>query len=70
MGLDPTLISVIVLCSFLFFLMLGMPIFGALGLAAIVGILLLQGPRGLGAAPNIIYDRLRGFTLIVSRFLF
>lgn len=44
--------------------MLGMPIFGALGLAAVIGIVLLQGPRGLGAVPSVIYDRLRGFTLV------
>ena len=26
--------------------------------------LLLQGPRGLGAVPGVIYDRLAGFTLV------
>ena len=64
MNIDPTLISLIVISSFLIFLTLGMPIFGALGLAAVVGIVLLQGPRGLGAVPSVIYDRLRGFTLV------
>jgi len=62
--MDPTLISIIVILSFLIFLMAGMPVFGALGLASVIGILLVQGPRGLGAVPGVIYDRLAGFVLV------
>jgi len=61
---DPNIISVIVILCFLILLASGTPIFGALGLAGIIGILLLVGPRGLGAVPAVIYDRLRGFTLV------
>ena len=62
--MDPTLITIIVIASFFLFLMAGMPVFGALGVASVIGILLLQGPRGLGAVPGVIYDRLAGFTLV------
>jgi tripartite ATP-independent transporter DctM subunit len=62
--MDPTLISIIVVLCFLVFLMAGMPVFGALGLASVIGILLVQGPRGLGAVPGVIYDRLAGFVLV------
>ena len=62
--MDPVIISIIVIVSFLIFMAAGMPVFGALGLAGIIGILLLQGSRGLGAVPGVIYDRLRGFTLV------
>jgi len=61
---DPNTISLIVILFFLILLALGMPVFGALGLAGIMGILLLMGARGLGAVPGVIYDRLRGFTLV------
>ncbi|HDM74866.1 MAG TPA: TRAP transporter large permease subunit, partial [Deltaproteobacteria bacterium] len=61
---DPNIISLVVILSFLILLASGTPIFGALGLAGIIGILLLVGPRGLGAVPGVIYDRLRGFTLV------
>jgi len=61
---DPNIITVIVILCFLILLASGTPIFGALGLAGIIGILLLVGPRGLGAVPGVIYDRLRGFTLV------
>ena len=62
--MDPTLITIIVIATFFIFLMAGMPVFGALGMASVIGILLLQGPRGLGAVPGVIYDRLAGFTLV------
>ena len=62
--MDPTLITIIIIASFFIFLMAGMPVFGTLGMASVIGILLLQGPRGLGAVPGVIYDRLAGFTLV------
>lgn len=59
-----TLITVIVIASFLILLLSGTPVFGALGFASLIAILLLQGPRGLGAVPGVIYDRMAGFTLV------
>jgi len=59
-----TLITLIVIASFLVLLLSGTPVFGALGFASLIGILLLQGPRGLGAVPGVIYDRMAGFTLV------
>ncbi|MBI9083470.1 MAG: TRAP transporter large permease subunit [Desulfobacterales bacterium] len=59
-----TIITLIVIASFLVFLLSGMPVFGALGLASVIGILLCQGPRGLGAVPGVIFDRMAGFTLV------
>jgi tripartite ATP-independent transporter DctM subunit len=62
--MDPGLITVIVIAVLFTLFLLGMPIFGALGIASVVGILLLQGPAGLGAIPAVIYERLSGFTLV------
>ena len=62
--MDPNLIAIIIIAVFLTLLFAGTPIFASLGLAAILGILLLQGPAGLGAVPSIIYDRLRSFVLV------
>ncbi len=62
--MDPTVISIIIILCFLALMAAGVPIFAALGLAGIAGILLLQGPRGLGAVPGVIYDRLSNFTLV------
>lgn len=62
--MDPTVITLIVVTSFIIMLLSGMPVFGALGLASVIGIVLLQGPRGLGAVPGVIYDRLASFTLV------
>jgi tripartite ATP-independent transporter DctM subunit len=62
--MDPNLIALIMIASFIVFLTAGMPIFGALGVSGVIGIMLLMGPRGLGAVPGVIYDRLSGFTLV------
>ena len=62
--MDPNLIAIIIIAVFLILLFAGTPIFASLGLAALLGILLLQGPAGLGAVPSIIYDRLRSFVLV------
>lgn len=59
-----TLITLIVVACFLLLLLSGTPVFGALGIASVIGILMLQGPRGLGAVPGVIYDRMAGFTLV------
>ena len=44
--MDPTIITLIVIFSFIVLLLAGMPVFGALGMASVIGILLMQGPRG------------------------
>jgi C4-dicarboxylate transporter DctM subunit len=61
---DPVTITLIIIGIFLVLLFLGMPVFGALGTASVVGILLVQGGRGLGAVPGVIYDRLAVFPLV------
>jgi len=62
--MDPGLITAIVIAVLFVLFLLGVPVFGALGMASVVGILLLQGPAGLGAIPAVIYERLSGFTLV------
>lgn len=62
--MDSVTITLIVLCGFLIFLFMGMPVFGALGISSVAGILLVQGVRGLGAVPGVIYDRLAVFPLV------
>jgi len=62
--MDSASITFIVIGGFLILLFLGMPVFGALGSSSIVGILLVQGTRGLGAVPGVIYDRLAVFPLV------
>ncbi|HHL33323.1 MAG TPA: TRAP transporter large permease [Desulfobulbaceae bacterium] len=62
--MDSVTITTILISGFLLLLFLGMPVFGALGSASVVGILLIQGTRGLGAAPGVIYDRLAVFPLV------
>lgn len=57
-------ITIIMLVIFFIFLFSGMSIFSALGSASVVGILMLQGPRGLGAVPSVLFDRLNSFTLV------
>jgi C4-dicarboxylate transporter DctM subunit len=61
---DPVAITLIIIGIFLVLLFLGMPVFGALGTASVFGILLVQGGRGLGAVPGVIYDRLAVFPLV------
>lgn len=62
--MEPVIITVIIITVFFVLLAIGMPIFAALGFASVLGILLLQGPRGLGAVPGVMYDRLNSFTLV------
>ncbi len=62
--MDSVSITIILISGFLLLLFLGMPVFGALGSASVVGILLIQGARGLGAVPGVIYDRLAVFPLV------
>ena len=62
--MDSVTITLIVVGGFLVLLFLGMPVFGALGASSVTGILLVQGIRGLGAVPGVIYDRLAVFPLV------
>lgn len=62
--MDPGTITIIIILLFFVFLAMGMPVFGALGISSVIGIYLLLGPRGLGAVPGVIYDRLNSFTLV------
>ncbi|MBG0774927.1 MAG: TRAP transporter large permease subunit [Desulfovibrionaceae bacterium] len=58
------LITLGIMAVFFLLLIMGQPVFAALGTASIVGILVLQGPRGLAAVPGVLYDRLNSFTLV------
>ncbi|MEE4164867.1 MAG: TRAP transporter large permease subunit [Desulfocapsaceae bacterium] len=62
--MDSVTITFIVIGGFLVLLFMGMPVFGALGASSVAGILLVQGVRGLGAVPGVIYDRLAVFPLV------
>jgi C4-dicarboxylate transporter DctM subunit len=62
--MDPGLIAAIVVACLVVLFLAGVPVFAALGVASVTGIVLLQGLDGLGAAPGVIYDRLSGFTLV------
>ncbi len=63
-NIEPGTITIIIIVLFFLFLAMGMPVFGALGISSVIGIYLLLGPRGLGAVPGVIYDRLNSFTLV------
>ncbi len=62
--LETNIIAIIVIAAFLFFLIIGTPIFAALGLAGTIGILLFRGPAGLQAIPTVMYDKLSSFVLV------
>lgn len=62
--MDPALITLVVVAFLFVLLLIGLPVFGALGIASVAGILLLQGADGLGAIPGVIYDRMSDFTLV------
>lgn len=62
--MDSVSITFLMTGGFLILLFGGMPVFGALGATSVVGILLAQGTRGLGAVPGVIFDRLAVFPLV------
>jgi len=62
--MDPNIITVLVIVTFIFLLAIGVPIFASLGLAGTLGILLLRGPDGLQVIPTVMYDKLRSFVLV------
>lgn len=57
------IVSIVIIILFIL-LFAALPVFGALGLASIAGIILLQGVDGLSAIPTIIFHRMSEFTLI------
>jgi len=62
--MDPIVIALIVIAIFIILLLMGVPVFAALGLSGVIGILLLRGPSGLQAIPTVMYDKIRSFILV------
>lgn len=62
--MDPILIALIVITIFIVLLLMGVPVFAALGLSGTIGILLIRGPSGLQSIPSIMYDKIRSFILV------
>lgn len=62
--MDPILIAIIVIAVFIFLLFIGTPVFAALGISGMVGIVLLRGPSGLQSLATVMYDKLRSFILV------
>lgn len=62
--IDPNIIALIVIGTFIFLLVIGTPIYASLGLAGALGIILLRGPGGLQVIPTVMYDKLRSFVLV------
>ncbi|MBP8717982.1 MAG: TRAP transporter large permease subunit [Candidatus Atribacteria bacterium] len=62
--MDSILIALIVITIFIVLLLMGVPVFAALGLSGTIGILLIRGPSGLQAIPSIMYDKIRSFILV------
>lgn len=62
--MDPIIIAIIVIVTFIILLSMGTPVFAALGLSGAIGIILLRGPDGLQAIPSVMYDKLRSFILV------
>ncbi len=57
-------VSVIVLIVFLAVLFYGVPVFASLGIASVVGILIMNGVGGLSVIPEIFYEKMDNFVLI------
>lgn len=57
-------ISVIVLVVFLAILFYGVPVFASLGIASVVGIIIMNGVGGLTVIPEIFYEKMDNFVLI------
>jgi hypothetical protein len=62
--METSLITAIVFGLFFILMSSGQPVFAALATTSIAGILMLQGPSGLGAVSGVLYDRLNSFTLV------
>ena len=57
-------ISEIVLVVFLAILFYGVPVFASLGIASVVGIIIMNGVGGLTVIPEIFYEKMDNFVLI------
>ncbi len=57
-------ISAIVLVVFLTILFYGVPVFASLGIASVVGIIIMNGVGGLTVIPEIFYEKMDNFVLI------
>jgi C4-dicarboxylate transporter, DctM subunit len=62
--MDSTTISFIIIASLFALMAIGVPVFVSLGVASVVGIVLLQGFEALSAIPGVMYDRMATFTLV------
>jgi C4-dicarboxylate transporter, DctM subunit len=62
--MDTTMISFLVIASLFVLMAIGVPVFVSLGVASVVGIVLLQGFEALSAVPGVMYDRMATFTLV------
>ncbi|QGG80492.1 TRAP transporter large permease subunit [Litorivicinus lipolyticus] len=62
--MDSTTISILVIATLFSLMAIGAPVFVSLGLASVVGIVLLQGVEALSAIPGVMYDRMATFTLV------
>ncbi len=62
--MDPIYIAIIVIAVFILLLLMGVPVFAALGLSGTIGILIIRGPAGLQAIPSVMYDKIRSFILV------
>jgi len=62
--MDSVTISISAILFLLAMMAIGVPIFVALGVSSVIGIILLQGFEALSAVPGVMYDRMASFTLV------
>ena len=62
--MDSVTISISAILILLVMMAIGVPIFVALGVSSVIGIVLLQGFEALSAVPGVMYDRMASFTLV------
>ena len=62
--MDTITISILAIVFLLAMMAIGVPIFVALGVSSVIGIILLQGFEALSAVPGVMYDRMASFTLV------
>jgi tripartite ATP-independent transporter DctM subunit len=62
--MENVLIATTVITALFTLLLIGLPVFGALGAASVIGILMVQGVAGLGAIPTVLYERMSDFSLV------
>ena len=62
--MDSVTISILAIVFLLGMMAIGVPIFVALGVSSVIGIILLQGFEALSAVPGVVYDRMARFTLV------